>query len=152
MKLKYFHEIIPDHSIKIGISTIGAFPSLDFHKEKGIMFSSIRGCSSAGRALEWHSRGQGFDPPQLHHKTHANSNGPALRGPFFGLRSRPNNTDSRLQMADKQVELGHSARFTPSTLFSIPDSMPHGKPAMARCAPAPAELVTFLVLDPVICV
>ena len=24
------------------------------------------GCSSAGRALEWHSRGQGFDPPQLH--------------------------------------------------------------------------------------
>jgi hypothetical protein len=25
------------------------------------------GCSSAGRALEWHSRGQGFDPPQLHH-------------------------------------------------------------------------------------
>ena len=24
------------------------------------------GCSSAGRALEWHSRGQEFDPPQLH--------------------------------------------------------------------------------------
>ncbi len=26
----------------------------------------IRGCSSDGRALEWHSRGQGFDSPQLH--------------------------------------------------------------------------------------
>jgi hypothetical protein len=25
-----------------------------------------RGCSSAGRALEWHSRGRGFDPPRLH--------------------------------------------------------------------------------------
>jgi hypothetical protein len=24
------------------------------------------GCSSAGRALAWHARGQGFDPPQLH--------------------------------------------------------------------------------------
>jgi hypothetical protein len=24
------------------------------------------GCSSVGRALEWHSRGQGFDSPQLH--------------------------------------------------------------------------------------
>src|SRR5215204_6066690 len=27
-----------------------------------------RGCSSAGRALESHSRGLGFDPPQLHRK------------------------------------------------------------------------------------
>ena len=25
------------------------------------------GCSSLGRALEWHSRGKGFDPPHLHH-------------------------------------------------------------------------------------
>src|ERR1700680_791443 len=25
-----------------------------------------RGCSSVGRALEWHSRGQGFDSPHLH--------------------------------------------------------------------------------------
>ena len=24
------------------------------------------GCGAAGSALEWHSRGQGFDPPQLH--------------------------------------------------------------------------------------
>ena len=26
----------------------------------------FRGCSSTGRALEWHSRGKGFDPPHLH--------------------------------------------------------------------------------------
>jgi hypothetical protein len=27
----------------------------------------VRGHSSVGRALEWHSRGQGFDSPWLHH-------------------------------------------------------------------------------------
>ena len=27
---------------------------------------AIRGYSSVGRALEWHSRGQGFDSPYLH--------------------------------------------------------------------------------------
>ena len=27
---------------------------------------TIWGCSSLGRALEWHSRGKGFDPPHLH--------------------------------------------------------------------------------------
>ena len=29
---------------------------------------NIRGRSSAGRALEWHSRGQEFDPLRLHQK------------------------------------------------------------------------------------
>jgi hypothetical protein len=28
---------------------------------------NLGGCSSAGRALAWHARGQEFDPPQLHH-------------------------------------------------------------------------------------
>ncbi len=28
-----------------------------------------RGCSSVGRALAWHARGQGFDSPQLHFET-----------------------------------------------------------------------------------
>ena len=28
----------------------------------------FRGLSSAGRALQWHCRGQGFDPPRLHQK------------------------------------------------------------------------------------
>jgi hypothetical protein len=27
----------------------------------------VRGCSSDGRALQSHCRGQGFDSPQLHH-------------------------------------------------------------------------------------
>ena len=30
--------------------------------------SSSRGRSSAGRALDWQSRGQGFDSPRLHHR------------------------------------------------------------------------------------
>ena len=30
--------------------------------------SLSRGRSSAGRALDWQSRGQGFDPPRLHHR------------------------------------------------------------------------------------
>ena len=37
------------------------------------------GRSSAGRALDWQSRGQGFDPPRLHHST---SYGLRIRGPF----------------------------------------------------------------------
>ena len=27
----------------------------------------LRGCSSVGRALAWHARGQGFNSPQLHY-------------------------------------------------------------------------------------
>ena len=30
-------------------------------------FTYTWGCSSVGRALEWHSRGRRFDPDQLHH-------------------------------------------------------------------------------------
>ena len=30
-------------------------------------WGAIWGRSSAGRALEWHSRGRGFDPHRLHH-------------------------------------------------------------------------------------
>ena len=30
--------------------------------------TSSRGRSSDGRALDWQSRGQGFDPPRLHHR------------------------------------------------------------------------------------
>ena len=29
----------------------------------------VWGRSSLGRALEWHSRGKGFDPPHLHHRS-----------------------------------------------------------------------------------
>ena len=36
---------------------------------KGSRLHPLRGCSSVGRALEWHSRGQEFNSPQLHQKT-----------------------------------------------------------------------------------
>ena len=32
-----------------------------------LQFESTWGYSSVGRALEWHSRGQGFEFPYLHH-------------------------------------------------------------------------------------
>ena len=38
------------------------------------------GRSSAGRALDWQSRGQGFDPPRLHHRMLTGSD---LSGPVF---------------------------------------------------------------------
>jgi hypothetical protein len=30
----------------------------------------MRGCSSLGRAPEWHSGGKGFDPPHLHQRNY----------------------------------------------------------------------------------
>src|SRR3990172_8421532 len=39
---------------------------------------SLRGCSSVGRALAWHARGQGFKSPQLH-ETLAPRNGDPAR-------------------------------------------------------------------------
>ena len=33
-----------------------------------VYYFFARGRSSAGRALDWQSRGQGFDPPRLHHR------------------------------------------------------------------------------------
>ena len=44
------------------------------------------GRSSVGRALEWHSRGQGFDPPRLHQSTstHQLSQGRGGACPFPG--------------------------------------------------------------------
>ena len=45
-----------------------------------------RGCSSVGRALEWHSRGQEFNSPQLHQK---GNQGLRKRRPFFRFRLPP---------------------------------------------------------------
>ena len=36
------------------------------HSEITLQSVKPWGCSSLGRALEWHSRGKGFDPPHLH--------------------------------------------------------------------------------------
>lgn len=45
-----------------------AAPGLDRPPRFCYLFICTWGCSSAGRALEWHSRGQGFKSPQLHHR------------------------------------------------------------------------------------
>ncbi len=41
----------------------------------GYNYIAVWGRSSAGRALEWHSRGHGFDPHRLHQKTDIPSEG-----------------------------------------------------------------------------
>ena len=47
-----------------------------------------RGRSSAGRALAWHARGQGFDPPCLHHiDTYGCKRNPAFV--FFAINIHP---------------------------------------------------------------
>ena len=51
------------------------------------MSASLWGCSSVGRALDWQSRGQGFDPPQLHQPR---EDGPMhCVGPFFFVLRPP---------------------------------------------------------------
>src|SRR4051812_33828170 len=47
----------------------GPHPNLvDGGGGRAVVFRPSWGCSSAGRALQSHCRGQGFDPPQLHRK------------------------------------------------------------------------------------
>ena len=48
------------------------------------MYNCTWGYSSAGRALEWHSRGQRFDPAYLHHQWRKSMKAPdILSGAFF---------------------------------------------------------------------
>ncbi len=47
--------------------------------------SPVRGCSSVGRVLEWHSRGHGFDSRQLHKR----KNGPAFNRRTICFFKRP---------------------------------------------------------------
>ena len=55
------------------------------------------GCSSVGRALEWHSRGQGFDSPQLHHKKSA------CKGGFFMGEIRSGESKPERARSDQQT-------------------------------------------------
>ncbi len=50
--------------------------------------ASAWGCSSVGRAPEWHSGGRRFDPDQLHQPNQARScsNRPTFAATYFGLR------------------------------------------------------------------
>ena len=43
---------------------------LSFLEKNNIFTKERRGYSSAGRALEWHSRGQRFDPAYLHNENY----------------------------------------------------------------------------------
>ena len=58
-------------SWKFGTSVYRQHPSLKL-KIEILCLSHIWGYSSAGRALEWHSRGQRFDPAYLHQKKSRN--------------------------------------------------------------------------------
>ena len=55
---------------------------LSLDREKFLLYNRTRswGYSSVGRALEWHSRGQGFESPYLHQKIWDR----VLRFPFYG--------------------------------------------------------------------
>ena len=53
--------------------------------------SSSRGRSSAGRALDWQSRGQGFDSPRLHHRECKGLRNP--EGLFHAKTPRATNTN-----------------------------------------------------------
>ena len=52
------------HSKFLDIDTTLGYPSRFLSGVYSVR--KCRGCSSVGRALEWHSRGQGFDSPHLH--------------------------------------------------------------------------------------
>ena len=78
-------------------------------------FRRVRGCSSAGRALESHSRGRGFDPHQLH-----NTWKPFI---FFGMGPR---STARLFSRGPSVRSRSAPQDAPSSpcyqgLFGCPD-------------------------------
>ena len=58
--------------------------------------TATRGISAVGSAFEWHSKGQGFDSPMLHHD-HSVQDEPSdlfvyilFRGAFYGLSETEN--------------------------------------------------------------
>jgi hypothetical protein len=58
---------------------------IDRRKLRGLKLAPLvlrtdRGCSSDGRALQSHCRGQGFESPQLHQIFHSLKSGDLFRG------------------------------------------------------------------------
>ena len=76
-----------------------------------LLARKARGHSSAGRALAWHARGQGFDPPCLHHidRTRCESLFSHL---FFALK---NTTKNRIAVAIRWISMVRLGGFEPST-------------------------------------
>ncbi len=75
----------------------GLRPPAPFRKEPQRM-PQVRlqwGRSSVGRALEWHSRGQRFDPARLHQIKRALIGNLHAEGPFFRLRAVPHATQAQ---------------------------------------------------------
>ena len=52
--------------VAVGLTAAGILRSRSAATDRYVP-TPVRGCSSVGRALPWHGRGQGFDSPQLHH-------------------------------------------------------------------------------------
>ena len=69
--MQYFYWVRPYRRThffivkKLNVFCYKMFDKTEFFSYNGIA-KFLWGCSSTGRALEWHSRGKGFDPPHLH--------------------------------------------------------------------------------------
>ena len=82
---------------------------------------STWGYSSAGRALEWHSRGQGFDPPYLHQKSEAHICVPRIFRSERGIETTPR--FARAQRVSKTEE-----RTVRGTVLSVERRSPLSLP------------------------
>ena len=87
------------------------------------------GCSSVGRALEWHSRGQEFNSPQLHQKKQGRPQGRPFclfpssqkKSPFRGLRNGGGYRWSifRLKRTVFPLASGRAARHIAASRFAL---------------------------------
>ena len=98
------------------------------------------GRSSVGRALEWHSRGQEFDPPRLHQLNQAMIGHPPAEDRPFRLRAVPCGTKAQgraIRLAAAPVH--HQAR---ADALDAPLELTGPVPAQGRimfpCAAYPA--------------
>ncbi len=73
------------------------------------------GCSSPGRALEWHSRGKGFDPPHLHQPNETNTEVFVFSLPFDEGVAQP----CCAQLRCGQTPTGWRSFVCASTLISL---------------------------------
>ncbi len=97
----------PSHPVPPGPGTGNFNPRpLDSRLSLGY-FRIVRGCSSAGRALEWHSRGQGFNSPQLHQ---GNQGGGYEACPFFASVSCVQESGTKGKGLCVSVNNGHLHR------------------------------------------
>ena len=81
------------------------------------------GCSSAGRALEWHSRGRQFDPVHLHQKKFREL---ATANSLF-FKSLASGSDTGMGKLDKSLLLApltpHEARWASELSDKLPDDV-----------------------------